>query len=45
MSTDIEKGLISKRLSAFIKGVAIILMLLHHLFAYEERYPEGVTVI
>ena len=45
MSTDIEKGLISKRLSAFIKGVAIILMLLHHLFAYPERYPESVNII
>lgn len=45
MSTDIEKGLISKRLSAFIKGVAIILMLLHHLFAYAERYPESINII
>jgi hypothetical protein len=45
VSTDIEKGLISKRLSAFIKGVAIILMLLHHLFAYPERYPESVNII
>lgn len=45
MTTDIEKGLISKRLSAFIKGVAIILMLLHHLFAYAERYPESVNII
>lgn len=45
VSTDIEKGLISKRLSAFIKGVAIILMLFHHLFAYSERYPEGINII
>lgn len=44
VSTDIEKGLISKRISAFIKGVAIILILLHDFFAYAERYPESINI-
>lgn len=38
VSTDIEKGLISKRISAFIKGVAIILILLHDFFALSSSY-------
>ncbi|MFA0062718.1 acyltransferase family protein [Vibrio breoganii] len=32
---------ISKKDSDFIKGIAIILMLIHHFFAFPDRYPEG----
>ncbi|MGX2987541.1 acyltransferase family protein, partial [Ursidibacter sp. B-7004-1] len=36
--------LITKEQSNFIKGISIILMLLHHLFAYSERYPINAEI-
>ncbi|HHW7567491.1 TPA: acyltransferase family protein [Mannheimia haemolytica] len=36
--------LITKEQSNFIKGIAIILMLVHHLFAYSDRYPEDAEI-
>lgn len=35
---------ITKEQSNFIKGVAIVLMLIHHLFAYSERYPANIEI-
>lgn len=37
--------LISKEQGNFIKGIAIVLMLFHHLFAYSERYPTNMEII
>ncbi|MGX3021940.1 acyltransferase family protein [Ursidibacter sp. B-7004-1] len=37
--------LITKEQSNFIKGIAICLMLFHHLFTYSERFPSQVEII
>ncbi|PJG61906.1 acyltransferase [Yersinia kristensenii] len=37
--------IITKNESNYIKGIAIILMLTHHLFAFPERIPTNVNVI
>ncbi|VTR37477.1 Uncharacterised protein [Actinobacillus pleuropneumoniae] len=37
--------LITKEQSNFIKGIAICLMLFHHLFTYPERFPSQIEII
>lgn len=37
-------ALITKEQSNFIKGIAIILMLIHHLFAYSDRECRNILL-
>lgn len=39
------QGLISKQQSLYIKGIAIILMFVHHLFTFPDRYPQNTELI
>lgn len=36
--------IINKEQSNFIKGIAVILMMFHHLFAYSDRWPENLPI-
>lgn len=36
--------IINKEQSNFIKGIAVILMMFHHLFAYSERWPDNFPI-
>lgn len=36
--------IINKEQSNFIKGIAVILMIFHHLFAYSDRWPENFPI-
>lgn len=45
MNGKVNMPFISKEQSNFIKGVAILLMIFHHLFAYSDRYPNNIEII
>ncbi|WP_424765349.1 acyltransferase family protein, partial [Necropsobacter rosorum] len=40
-----NNSLISKNESDYIKGIAVFLMLFHHLFAFPNRQPKDISII
>lgn len=45
MNQPKHNHLLSKDQSLYIKGIAIILMFVHHLFTFPNRYPQGAEII